>query len=115
MLPKRLFGARCLYPDREFVFKQDLEDFFLYVQTNIQFKSKQEEINYDEKIKNNNIENIEKIEKIEESLSFNYTYFKTYWNERKMCMLHFSKSKEENTKEYYEVLFGEIQSNNINS
>ena len=40
----------------------------------------------------------------------NYLNFKIFWKEKKMSMLHFCKSKEENYKEFYEVLFGEIQS-----
>jgi len=95
MFPKKLFGARCLYPDREFVFKQDLEDFFLYILKVLKVKIKDEE---ELLIEQFNIHN------------FSFKNFKVYWKEKKMSMLHFSKSKEENTKEYYEVLFGEVQS-----
>lgn len=50
--------------------------------------------------------------KISQSIlkTLNYTIFKYYWKEKKMTLLHFCKSKEENFKEYYEILFGEIQS-----
>ncbi len=35
--------------------------------------------------------------------------FKSMWKERKMSLLHLAKSKEENTNEYYQVLFKEVQ------
>jgi len=41
--------------------------------------------------------------------NLNFKTFKHFWKLKKMSMLHFSKSKEENPKEYYEVLFGEVQ------
>ena len=35
--------------------------------------------------------------------------FKKIWKERKMSLLHLSKYKEENTNEFYQVLFKEVQ------
>ena len=81
MLPKKLFCPKCLLPERNQAFKDDLDDFFNYIVTNL---------------------------KDGELLS--YQAYKIYYKNKKFSMLHFSKRKEESAKEYYEVLFGEIQS-----
>lgn len=81
MLPKKLFCPKCLLPERNQAFKDDLDDFFNYIVTNL---------------------------KDGELLSF--PAYKIYYKNKKFSMLHFSKRKEESAKEYYEVLFGEIQS-----
>jgi len=81
MLPKKLFCPKCLLPERNQAFKDDLDDFFNYIVTNL---------------------------KDGELLS--YPAYKIYYKNKKFSMLHFSKRKEESAKEYYEVLFGEIQS-----
>lgn len=81
MLPKKLFCPKCLLPERNQAFKDDLDDFFNYILTNL---------------------------KDGELLS--YLTYKKYYKNKKFSMLHFSKRKEESAKEYYEVLFGEIQS-----
>ena len=90
MLPKKLFCPKCLLPEREHAFKDDLDNFFNYIIQNL----KDEEI-------------------------LTYETYKKYYKIKKISMLHFSKRKEESAKEYYEVLFGEIQSfffsENINS
>ena len=90
MLPKKLFCPKCLLPEREHAFKDDLDNFFNYIIQNL----KGEEI-------------------------LTYETYKKYYKIKKISMLHFSKRKEESAKEYYEVLFGEIQSfffsENINS
>lgn len=90
MLPKKLFCPKCLLPEREHAFKDDLTDFYNFI-----------------------VQNLEK----EEILT--YEIFKKYYKLNKISMLHFSKRKEESAKEYYEVLFGEVQSfffsDNINS
>ncbi len=115
MFPKRLFTPKCLYVDRELVFKRDLEDFCFYVKTDLITKT--EETNQDieqctnaTNIKINIITNNIVTENQAQYFDFSYTKFKQYWKQRKMSMLHFAKSKEENTKEYYEELFGEAQS-----
>ena len=81
MLPKKLFCPKCLLPERNQAFKDDLDDFFNYILNNL---------------------------KDGELLS--YPTYKKYYKIKKFSMLHFSKRKEESAKEYYEVLFGEIQS-----
>ena len=81
MLPKKLFCPKCLLPERNQAFKDDLDDFFNYIISNL---------------------------KDGELLS--YPDYKKYYKNKKFSMLHFSKRKEESAKEYYEVLFGEIQS-----
>lgn len=82
MIPKKLFCPKCLLPDRNEAFKDDLTKFYEYIQTNI---TKGKEI-------------------------LSYHEYKIFYKLRKMSMLHFSKKKEESAKEYYEVLFGEVQS-----
>ena len=90
MIPKKIFCPKCLLPERDRAFKDDLLDFYNYILSNL----KDEEI-------------------------LNYENYKKYYKLKRISMLHFSKRKEESSKEYYEVLFGEIQSfffsENINS
>jgi hypothetical protein len=109
MIPKKLFTPKCLHADREVVFHEDIQNFYNY------FFNKLKD-DYREWINSSNIEIPEKLNQDEEIFqiinneeTFNYSIFKKYWREKKMSMLHFSKSKEENSKEYYEVLFGEVQ------
>ena len=102
MLPKKLFCPKCLLPERDIAFKDDLTDFYNYIMENItQEKEKEKNIS----LQNNNL--------------LSYESYKKYYKSKKMSMLHFSKRKEESSKEYYEVLFGEILSfffiDNINS
>ena len=96
MLPKKLFCPKCLLPERDVAFRDDLTDFYNYILANIQ----------KEKLSDN-----------EQLLS--YETYKKFYKEKKISMFHFAKRKEESAKEYYEVLFGEILSffftNNINS
>ena len=102
MLPKKLFCPKCLLPERDIAFKDDLTDFYNYIMENIT-KEKEKEKNIS--LPNNNL--------------LSYESYKKYYKSKKMSMLHFSKRKEESAKEYYEVLFGEILSfffiDNINS
>ena len=102
MLPKKLFCPKCLLPERDLAFKDDLTDFYNYIVENIT-KEKEKEENIS--LPNNNL--------------LSYESYKKYYKSKKMSMLHFSKRKEESAKEYYEVLFGEILSfffiDNINS
>ena len=93
MLPKKLFCPKCLLPERDLAFKDDLTDFYNYIMENIT-KEKEKEKNIS--LPNNNL--------------FSYELYKKYYKSKKMSMLHFSKRKEESAKEYYEVLFGEILS-----
>ena len=90
MLPKKIFCPTCLLPERDHAFRDDLIVFYNFI-----------------------IKNLKK-EKI-----LTYETYKKYYKLKKISMLHFSKRKEESSKEYYEVLFGEIQSfffsENINS
>ena len=90
MLPKKIFCPKCLLPERDHAFRDDLIDFYNFI-----------------------IKNLKK-EKI-----LTYETYKKYYKLKKISILHFSKRKEESSKEYYEVLFGEIQSfffsENINS
>ena len=81
MLPKKLFCPKCLLPERNQAFKDDLDDFFNYILTNLK-----------------------------DGDLLSYPIYKKYYKNKKFSMLHFSKRKEESAKEYYEVLFGEIQS-----
>ena len=102
MLPKKLFCPKCLLPERDLAFKDDLTDFYNYIMENItQEKEKEKNIS----LQNNNL--------------LSYESYKKYYKSKKISMLHFSKRKEESAKEYYEVLFGEILSfffiDNINS
>ena len=100
MLPKKLFCPKCLLPERDIAFKDDLTDFYNYIMENIT-KEKEKNIS----LQNNNL--------------LSYESYKKYYKSKKISMLHFSKRKEESAKEYYEVLFGEILSfffiDNINS
>jgi len=84
MLPKLLFNPKNLHADRDIVFEEDFNKFYLYVET--QSESQKE---------------------------FTYNHFKLLWKGKKMSLLHFIKTKEESIKEYYEVLYGEIQSMNL--
>jgi hypothetical protein len=90
MLPKKLFCPKCLLPEREHAFKDDLDNFYNYI-----------------------------IQNLKEGEILTYDAYKKFYKIKKISMLHFSKRKEESAKEYYEVLFGEIQSfffsDNINS
>lgn len=81
MLPKKLFCPKCLLPERDNAFRDDLIDFYNYI-----------------------------IQQIGKGELLNYETYKKYYKLKKISMLHFSKRKEESAKEYYEVLFGEIQS-----
>ena len=83
MLPKKLFCPKCLLPERDTAFRDDLTDFYDYILENLQ-KEKEQILSYE-------------------------TY-KKYYKEKRISMLHFAKRKEESAKEYYEVLFGEILS-----
>ena len=100
MLPKKLFCPKCLLPERDIAFKDDLTEFYNYIMENIT-KEKEKNIS----LQNNNL--------------LSYESYKKYYKSKKISMLHFSKRKEESAKEYYEVLFGEILSfffiDNINS
>lgn len=102
MLPKKLFCPKCLLPERDIAFKDDLTEFYNYIMENIT-KEKEKEKNIP--LPNNNL--------------LSYESYKKYYKSKKISMLHFSKRKEESAKEYYEVLFGEILSfffiDNINS
>ena len=102
MLPKKLFCPKCLLPERDIAFRDDLTEFYNYIMENIT-KEKEKEKNIS--LPNNNL--------------LSYELYKKYYKSKKMSMLHFSKRKEESAKEYYEVLFGEILSfffiDNINS
>lgn len=90
MLPKKLFSPKCLHPDRNIVFKDDLKHFYIFI------------------LQTFNVSNIkEEMERISE---FTYKNYKMLYKTKRISMLHFSRSKEENAKEYFEVLFGEIQS-----
>lgn len=84
MIPKKLFSPKCLHPDREVVFKDDLQKFFGFI-----LDKKKIDINNE--------------------VIISYSEYKIYYKEKKISMLHFSRSKEENAKEYYECLFGEVQ------
>ena len=90
VLPKKLFCPKCLLPERDHAFKDDLEDFYNYI-----------------------------LQNLEEEEILTYEKYKKFYKSKKISMLHFSKRKEESSKEYYEVLFGEVQSfffsQNINS
>ena len=84
MIPKKLFSPKCLHPDREVVFNDDLQRFFNYILDKKKIVSNKEMI-------------------------ISYSEYKIYYKEKKISMLHFSRSKEENAKEYYECLFGQVQ------
>ena len=90
MLPKKLFCPKCLLPERDQAFRDDLEDFFSYISSNLK-----------------------------DGQLLTYEAYKKFYKAKKISMFHFSKRKEESSKEYYEVLFWEIQSfifsDNINS
>ena len=87
MIPKKIFCPKCLLPERDIAFKDDLNDFYNYIK-----------------------ENIHKEKKTTNEQLLSYGTYKKLYKEKKISMLHFSKRKEESAKEYYEVLFGEILS-----
>ena len=139
MLPKKLFTPKCLHADRDTVFHEDLGNFFHFVISEMsdninktEIKISNEEISNkifskDSMILNSIPDSNEEIlkKKIKKSQKaiinpevektrliieiLNYENFKYFWKIQKMSMLHFTKSKEENSKEFYEVLFGEVQ------
>lgn len=170
MIPKKLFNNKCLHPDREIIFAEDLQMFYnLYILNLINPSSKIKNIikseitrqfqifkntnsfisqqNQEDDIKLNSNEEIEfdetckKLEVLSKSKDYitkisnpskmnsdNHYYsnslineilidkrifyeesFKTTWKELRMSLIHHSKSKEENTNEYYQELFKEIQ------
>ena len=85
MFPKSLFIQKNLNVDRDIVFQEDISNFYKYIESS---------------------------EKLEDLSNFSYLNFKLHWKSKKMSLIHFIKSKEESIKEYYEVLYGEIQSIN---
>ena len=87
MLPKKLFCPKCLLPERDTAFKDDLTDFYNYILEN----AKKEKVTANEQY-------------------LSYATYKKLYKAKKISMLHFAKRKEESAKEYYEVLFGEILS-----
>ena len=89
MLPKKLFSPKCLHPDRDIVFQDDLTTFFNIILADYNIISNEDELT--------------------KLPSFTYKKYKQYYHQKHFSMIHFSISKEENQKEYYEVLFGEIQ------
>jgi hypothetical protein len=109
MIPKKLFTPKCLHADREVVFHEDIQNFYNYFFSKLKEDYREFLLSKKISIKENLIQDEEIFEIINNEETFNYSIFKKYWREKKMSMLHFSKSKEENAKEYYEVLFGEVQ------
>ena len=81
MLPKKLFCPKCLLHERDQAFNDDLTNFYSYIKENVNSKNQY----------------------------LSYSDYKKLYKDKKISMLHFAKRKEENEKEYYEVLFGEIQ------
>lgn len=104
MIPKKLFTPKCLYTDREIVFQEDIRNFYSIIFQKIieNFKIKYRS---DSRVN----EFPDEFIILSSNDIFNYKIFKSIWSEVKMSMLHFAKSKEENSKEYYEVLYGEFQ------
>lgn len=84
MLPRSLFNPKNLHADRDIVFQEDFIHFYDFIES--------------------------RNKSFEAQNMFTYIGFKQLWKEKKMSLIHFIKSKEESIKEYYEVLFGEIQS-----
>ena len=87
MIPQKIFCPKCLLPERDIAFRDDLTDFYNYI-----------------------LENIQKTKNLSNEPLLSYATYKKLYKDKKMSMLHFSKRKEESAKEYYEVLFGEILS-----
>ena len=87
MIPKKIFCPKCLLPERDIAFKDDLTDFYNYI-----------------------LENMNKEKKTANEILLSFATYKKLYKDKKISMLHFSKRKEESAKEYYEVLFGEILS-----
>ena len=80
MLPTRIFNAKALHPDRDKVFKDDILSFFVFLK---------EELG---------------------SSEISFSLFKKCFKIKKIKQFHFIAAKGENWKEYYETLFGEVQS-----
>jgi len=87
MIPKKIFCPKCLLPERDIAFRDDLTDFYNYI-----------------------LENMNKEKKTANETLLSFGTYKKLYKDKKISMLHFSKRKEESAKEYYEVLFGEILS-----
>ena len=87
MIPKKIFCPKCLLPERDIAFRDDLKDFYNYI-----------------------LENMNKEKKTANETLLSFGTYKKLYKDKKISMLHFSKRKEESAKEYYEVLFGEILS-----
>jgi len=131
MIPKKLFSPKCLHPNREQIFKDDLENFYnLYLvklfstQTfnkeektyivneniNFYFLNSNYITNFENPLKNDSVFDIEEIEsKLILNNNLTYSFFKKIWAEKEFSLLHFTKDKEENINEYYQCLFREVQ------
>lgn len=97
MLPKKLFTPKCLHPDRDIVFQADLNSFYDYVVKDLVKKAPNLPVEDNDVYENNLL------------LNFTFSHYKSLYSSYGISMLHFSRSKEENAKEFYEVLFGEVQ------
>ena len=95
MIPKKIFSPKCLHPDRDTVFSEDLNNFFTKSILNSIYEN------------NTNTNNSTTNTLYPELIS--YSSYKNVYKTNRISMLHFSKSKEENTREFYQVLYGEIQ------
>ena len=123
-MPKKLFTPKCLHPDRDITFREDIENFYYDYIESIFSDSLNKDllINFytDKQIYTTQFENPYKVqflkELIEEGIRFlteknvlGYEKFKSLWKIKKIGLLHYTKYKEENTNEYYQTLFKEVQ------
>lgn len=130
MIPSKLFNPKCLHPDRDVVFKEDLKNFY-----NIYISSLFDNLLQENRIDSNDCQNyigyfsetqyyytkfenplktegnidIFAVEKLIHNYDFlSYDKFKVYWKETQMSVLHYIKYKEENTNEYYQIIYKEM-------
>lgn len=138
MIPKKLFCPKCLYPDRDIVFREDIKTFYSnYLKSclfskktdkndkeNGNFNEENNEFNENRMLElynlfvdiNNFIPLESRLDKNEflkkllnNEISFDYSFFKEIWKKNGISLLHQVKNKEENTHEYYDCLYREIQ------
>lgn len=88
MIPQKLFYPKYLSMNREAIFKEDLDSFYNTISKALQLD---DEENFEEK-----------------TASFTYEKFKQFYKEHSLFALHFSMTKEEKRKDYYDTLFGVI-------
>lgn len=140
MIPKKLFNNKCLHPDRDQVFKDDLDmlyncylatvlglgtddqimkvgetDDMLLQASNQKAQFFKLNLSYTTSFENPdkfvsyNSDLLSELDYLYSMDRLNFEIFKSVWKQKKFTLIHHSKYKEENTIEYYQVLFEQVQ------